>query len=198
MSDRSALPIVDARSSGASEDGCFRVIFVCTGNICRSAFAAAYTRKILSTSTSISVESAGIMAASGHSMDVHMRLQARVHGADGEGHLAHQLTGRDLRGAGLVLGFGREHLGWVAECHPEYLGRVLLLGQAARALRQQPARALSRWRTLADDVRAIAPEPSGTDEIEDPYGRGDAEAARVAERICLDVDVLCARLGEVA
>lgn len=198
MSEESVLSTVSTEPASASAGSSFRVLFVCTGNICRSAFAAAYMRKVMSTSGSISVDSAGIMAVSGGSMDVHMRLQARIRGVDGQSHIAHQLTGRDLRAAGLVLGFGSEHLDWVAEHHPEHLERVLLLGQAARVLRGRPSRAAIGWRALADDVRSVSPEPRPADEIEDPYGRGEAAAARVAARICQDVDVLCARLGEEA
>ncbi|MCT2977128.1 hypothetical protein EFN22_11280 [Propionibacterium freudenreichii] len=81
-----------------------------------------------------------------------MRLPARVHEADGKGHLEHQLPTRDLQATRLVLGFGQENLRWVAERHLGHLGHAFL-GQVARAL--------SEWRTLAHDVGALVPEPRG-------------------------------------
>lgn len=123
-----------------------------TSDTCRIPVVGAHMRKVLFPATPIPVASAGFVAVSGRSMGAHVRLPARVHEADGKGHLEHQLPTRDLQATRLVLGFGQENLRWVAERHLGHLGHAFL-GQVARAL--------SEWRTLAHDVGALVPEPRG-------------------------------------
>lgn len=166
------------------------VLFVCTGNICRSAFAEAYLRQQLASRgiTDVPVASAGTAAVVGHDMDADMAAQAHSIGLSATGHVARQLTGRLLRGAALILVFGPEHLEWITDEHPEFLARTLALGQAARALADSPT--VSGPSAVPPTVRASRPRPHDRDWIPDPYRRGPEAARRTARRIRADVDTL--------
>ena len=166
------------------------VLFVCTGNICRSAFADMYLRDRLRAlgGVGVPVSSAGIMAVVGHDLDSQMAAEARAIGLSGSGHSARQLTGRILRDAALVVVFGPEHVEWIASEFPEHLVRTVALGQAASALRHSAARV--PLREVAGEVQSADPDPSDSEWIADPYRRGP-EAARVAaQRIRSDVGIL--------
>lgn len=85
-----------------------KLLFVCTGNTCRSAMAAAIARSRLA-ATGAEVESAGISAIDGNpampeSVDV-----ARRHGVDLEGHRTKALTGELIESADHVLVMKPEH-----------------------------------------------------------------------------------------
>lgn len=166
------------------------MLFVCTGNICRSAFAEACLRAALGPVADVGVGSAGVSALEGHRMDPLMRREARARGLDGSAHASRQVTGRLLMDADVVLVFERVHVRWVSAEYPDFAERVVGLGQAAAVLRERPRRALMPLSTLAVDVWAERPEPADDDWIEDPYGRGPAAAAGAARRIAADVVTL--------
>lgn len=169
------------------------VLFMCTGNICRSAFADMYLRERLSARgvDDLPVSSAGIQAVVGHDLDSDMAVQARAHGLAGTGHVARQATGRMLRDAQLVVVFGPEHLSWIAQEFPEHLLRTVSLGRTADVL---SASALTPGATRIP-LGEVAPLVHGSpsDEggwISDPYRRGPEVARAVADVIARSVDVL--------
>lgn len=169
------------------------VLFMCTGNICRSAFAEMYLRERLSLRgvSRVPVSSAGIQAVVGHDLDSDMAVQARAHGLAGTGHVARQVTGRMLRDAELVVVFGVEHFSWIAQEFPEYLLRTVSLGRAADVLAMSaltPGATRVRLGEVAPLVHGSSSDEGGW--ITDPYGRGPEVARTVADVIALSVDVL--------
>lgn len=173
------------------------VLFVCTGNICRSAFGSAYLRSRLGSDSTVSVSSAGTRALVGHSMDAEMAGQARRIGI-GTGHRARQLNARILRSADLILVFSPQHVDWIASEDPSTLGRTVPLGLAANFLRGLPSGTVIPAGSLADTIEGGILPAVGQDEpgswISDPYGLGAAAARRAADRICGDIDVLMGRV----
>lgn len=172
------------------------VLFVCTGNICRSAFAESYLRHRLAGTrfADVPVSSAGTMAVVDHAMDDEMAHQARLRGADPTAHVARQVTGRMLKSASAVIVFAPEHVAWIAREHPEYLSRVVALGQAAEALRSLPGGGVVPGGHLAQDVHRLRPQPRATDWIADPFRQGPLAAQRAADRIAGDLDVVVDRV----
>ncbi len=169
------------------------VLFVCTGNICRSAFAEAYLRDRLHQLdiSAVPVSSAGIQAVVGHDMDADMSTQACAHGVAGVGHAARQLTGRMLRDADLVVVFGPEHFSWIAQEHPEFLSRCVALGRASDVLATSamtPGIGKAKVEHIAPLARASSSDAGGW--IPDPYGRGPEIAQTVADVIANALDVL--------
>jgi len=87
------------------------ILFVCTGNICRSPMAAAIARDLLDAAGrgDVEVSSAGIYAIVGHGATDDAVATADEHGLDLHGHRARQLTRELVTGADLVVGMTREH-----------------------------------------------------------------------------------------
>ena len=82
----------------------YRVLFVCTGNTCRSPLAEVALRQALGNDASrVEVGSAGTAAGSGSPAQPHARAVARENGLDLEGHQSRRLTADVLAGADLVL-----------------------------------------------------------------------------------------------
>lgn len=167
------------------------VLFVCTGNICRSAFAAAYLAYLFRGS-GIRVESAGIGALVGHGMDERALLVARQLGVDGSGHRARQLTGRMLGEASMVVVFGPEHYDWIQENNPEAIAKTVAIGQFVSGLEQDIGnRVQHRW--ISDLLSVVKPLQPLSDEsswIKDPYKKDDFEYIQIMREVIDAVDRL--------
>lgn len=171
-----------------------RVLFVCTGNICRSAFAQVSLAARLSGHPGVVVSSAGVMALVDSPMDPAMAAEAVHRDVDPTAHRARQLTGRILKEADIVIVFGPEHVDWIANGYPEHVERVVSLGQATAVLRAQPRRALTRVEDLVTNVRQLRPEVAEEDWIADPYRKGVEAAEKAAERIWAGTEVLARKI----
>lgn len=183
-----------AAESGPPRTG-FHVLFVCTGNICRSAFAETYLRAHLGPDSPVTVSSAGTMAVVGHDLEDQMAARAELMDLPYTGHSARQLTGRILAAADLVLVFEEHHLTWVLDERPEMLTRTLSLGQAAAGLGALPPTEHPTWDEVASRVLAVRPASLPEDWVPDPYRRGAGAAARTSRRIVEDVDQILSRVA---
>ena len=96
-----------------------RVLFVCTGNICRSPFAEAVARS----AGRVEVESAGLAAYEGAAPTDDAIAVARELGYDLSPHRARPLTEEMLERADVVVGMTAEHVGALG-------GSAKLLGEA--------------------------------------------------------------------
>jgi protein-tyrosine-phosphatase len=89
----------------------FRVLFVCSGNTCRSPLAALALQAQLGEAASwVSVDSAGTAAAAGEPASEGSRRIAERDGFDLSAHRSRPLTGAMLREADLVLVMTPAHL----------------------------------------------------------------------------------------
>ncbi|QQM67929.1 arsenate reductase/protein-tyrosine-phosphatase family protein [Actinomyces weissii] len=160
------------------------VLFVCTGNICRSAFAAAYLAHLIQGS-GITVESAGIGALVGRGMDERALLLASQLGVDGSLHRARQLTGRMLGGASLVVVFGPEHYDWVQENNPEAIAKTVAVGQFVSGLEQDVGSQVQH-RSISDllsVVKQMQPVPDKSSWIKDPYKKDGSEYIQIMREV---------------
>ncbi len=89
-----------------------RVLFVCTGNICRSPMAEAMARRLLDEwgRSDIEVASAGTAAAVGSPASEGAYLVGMEKGLDLSQHAASQITPEIVAGADLVLGMSPSHV----------------------------------------------------------------------------------------
>lgn len=95
------------------------ILFVCTGNTCRSPLAAAVARELLHGETpAIAVESAGTAASPGAHATDHAVQVAREAGLDLTAHRARPLTRALLQQASLVLVMGEGHRQQVRDLQP--------------------------------------------------------------------------------
>ena len=94
-----------------------RLLFVCTGNTCRSPMAAALARRLADERglTDLVVESAGTGAADGTGASDGALLVTLEHGDDISGHRARTLTSDMVGRADLILTMGERHLARVRE-----------------------------------------------------------------------------------
>jgi protein-tyrosine phosphatase len=158
-----------------SSSSTFRILTVCTGNICRSPLAEQYLRAGLTAAgvSNVVVESAGTMAQDGQSMPRQALNLARTYGvADAEVHGARYLFEGHVAGADLVLGMGRDHRRAVVSLFPRASRYAFTLREFAR---------------LAQGMTA-----------DDLAGAASLDAADVAGRLRSAVAAVAARRGLVA
>ena len=153
-----------------------RVLFVCTGNICRSAYAERRARHLV---PDIEFLSAGTHALRGWGVDDEMAAELSRRGGCAEGFSAQQLTEALAHSADLILCATREHRAYVAEELPHLLPRTFVMKTYARHL------AASSVDVPWSPPSTSTPQSALTrhDDIADPYRLGTPEAARAADQI---------------
>ena len=167
--------------SGPAEP--FGVLFVCTGNICRSPTAEALARRELARYPGVPLEvsSAGSHALEGNPAASRSMLAASTRGASLERHFARELTRRRVRSAGLILCMAAEHRPFVLSYDRSAADRTFLLATFARVAGQ--------WDWLAGspaELVALAAEHAREldgDDVDDPLGHPAEAYAACAERL---------------
>jgi protein-tyrosine phosphatase len=164
-------------------DGAFGVLFVCTGNICRSPTAEALARRELARypGAPIQLSSAGSHALEGNPAASRSMLAASSRGASLERHFARELTRRRVRAADLILCMAAEHRPFVLSYDRAAASKTFLLASFARVA--------SQWDWLATspaDLVTLAAEHAREqpgDDIDDPLGQSAQAYAACAERL---------------
>jgi protein-tyrosine-phosphatase len=170
----------------ADQDGLaepFGVLFVCTGNICRSPTAEALARRELDRypGAPIQLSSAGSHALEGNPAASRSMLAASTRGASLERHFARELTRRRVRAADLILCMAAEHRPFVLSHDRTAASKTFLLASFARVA--------SQWDWLATspaDLVTLAAEHANEqpgDDIDDPLGQSPEAYAACAERL---------------
>jgi protein-tyrosine phosphatase len=195
-----------------------RVLFVCTGNICRSAIAEQLFRARYG-GDNIEFASAGTDALVGSGMPAHAAAISRQLGGVPDAHTARQLTQEMIAESDLVIALSREHRSEVVRTHPRANRYAFTLREFARVLEahSESARVTLIPRTAAAAVgvirdsipiissqRGYAARPAvpEDDDVVDPYGRDQAvynrsgrEISEAVEKITLVIDRLRAPRG---
>lgn len=162
------------------------VLFVCTGNICRSALA----EKLLAhRRPDLSVASAGTGALVGWGMDEFPAEYAKQHGADAA-HTARQLDRRIEEDARLILTMTREHRTRILREHPRMQQRTFTLVEFVRQMDEQGLRSGS-IRDLLSKMSEGSRRDDERDDIADPFRR----ARTVHEQVATQVDALVAQVA---
>jgi protein-tyrosine phosphatase len=159
------------------------VLFVCTGNICRSPTAEALARRELERypGAPIQLSSAGSHALEGNPAASRSMLAAATRGANLERHFARELTRRRVRAADLILCMAAEHRPFVLSYDRSAASRTFLLATFARVA--------SQWEWLATspaELVALAAEHAREldgDDIDDPLGHPAEAYAACTERL---------------
>lgn len=133
-----------------------RILFVCTGNTCRSPMAEALARSLLE-DRSLEFASAGLSAEEGAPASEPARAVMARRGLDLESHRARRVGDAILAEAALVLAMEAKHRDRLAG-FPSSEGKVMLL---------------SEW--------AGTPPPGPG--VDDPYGKGESDYELTADRL---------------
>jgi protein-tyrosine phosphatase len=206
------LTRVNRHRAPSEQDHVFRLLFVCTGNICRSPFAEILTRHLLvgrlggRLASEIEVASAGVQAVVGGQMHPDSRHELMPWGLDGP--VAGRFTARQLRAemvddADLILGANPRHRSSVVECNPAGLPKTFGLREFVRlaravdpaALPEQPVERAHALVELGRRQRGLLPPVDpGDDRVPDPMG-GTADdhhraATLIREAVSSIVDVI--------
>ncbi len=103
------------------------ILFVCTGNTCRSPMAEGLARRALAGREGWQVASAGVGAANGQPASSHAVTAVRQHGGDITGHRSRRLTASMVRDAHYIFALTRGHAEAVAAMYPEAAEKLFLL-----------------------------------------------------------------------
>ncbi len=137
------------------------ILFVCTGNICRSPMAAGIMRQriaALGLTDQIQVLSAGVWAENGHEASQNARIVLEQRGISLNDHQSQNVTPTLLSQASIVLVMEEAHRRSLFYLAPQHLSKVFLLTEMA----------------------------GGHEDVADPFGgplQGYAETANLLENL---------------
>lgn len=162
-----------------------RVLFVCTANICRSAYAELMARHLQGPDSGVHVESAGTHGYANRPVDPPMAAQLTARGVEATAFLSRRLTTPIIARADLVLTAEAAHRQRVLEDHPEVFRRVYTLGQLARTMDEIGLASIdgNDIDSLAQLLAGAARPPERSDDVHDPYRRGEDAAGRAAAHL---------------
>jgi low molecular weight protein-tyrosine phosphatase len=189
-----------------------RILFVCTGNICRSPMAEGMARALVSRRFpervgDLTFGSAGVAGLDGEHPTREAIVAMKARGVDISEHVAQSISTGLVAGSDLVLTMEAaqsEHIGLTSASVPVFLLRKL--GEAARralksadeSVEGTPPERLSRLRSFAASIerRAGWELPAFSYEVADPIGRPFDEYVRAADTMEKPIaDILFFTLG---
>lgn len=180
------------------------ILFVCTGNICRSPYLDLRLRDALPAAGvgvgDITSSSAGTRAVPGHPIAAELLDRLARHGIDGSAHRARRLSADDLESADLVLTATRAHRREISQLQHRARDHTFTLLQFVRLLSAAP-----RFRDRSNDLTGVIAAAlaargrtgggSSADDLEDPWGKSVATYRRVGNQMDAAVDALTRALA---
>lgn len=125
------------RCQHSSENGRRRILFVCTGNVCRSPMAEYLMRHYLGGDPRYDVESAGICAVDGAPASVHAMEVLSAKGVDLTPHRSRLATGEIVGSADMIVVMTRNHAREIRSRFPRAGDRVFTLKSFSAGSREE-------------------------------------------------------------
>jgi len=181
----------------------FCILFVCTGNICRSPMAELLFRARTDPMLPMRTASAGTSGLDGWAMDAPSALVLRELGGDGAGHSAQRLTPELVAESDLILTAETAHREVITGAHPLAATHTFTLREFGRlgaglgTLSRSPTPEDLRTRVRqVGGLRAVAaPVKRGRDDIGDPYGASLGHVRTCGAQIAAAIDAVIDALG---
>jgi protein-tyrosine phosphatase len=187
----------------------FTVLLLCTGNICRSAFAERLGRAYIddqlgNDARAVRIVSAGMHAVVGSAMHPDSALVLKGYGAEAGDFRARQFADPMAEEADLILTMSRGHRREVLERAPRALKRTFTLREAAGLLAQM-GDVVPPGANPADAGRLVASmsaarsgrQASADDDVPDPIGRPIEVHAEVGALIATTLLPVLQRFAEL-
>lgn len=181
----------------------FRVLAVCSGNVCRSPLVELMLARQLADRPDFTVASAGTIARPGMRMAVEMVNVAAHYGVAPATSAAHSATRLDegaVERADLVLGLTREHRAAALRLFPASVRRVFTLKEFARLAASIAASGatLTAAELVAEAATRRGLEAPGdpmVDDVDDPIGLPQAVYDRVGAEIAASLEIIVPALA---
>ena len=180
------------------------IVFVCTGNLCRSPQAEQYFRAQSTKAQeefgglSIDVSSAGSRTRDGLQMPAPAHRWAENLGGDPSRHLSRQLTTEIVESADLLIALARDHRATIAKLSPRAARRTFTLLEFERIVTGSDGSSLAdgppdngnliAWRDHAAAHRGLFVGTPEADSVVDPIGLDEDTYERSARSIFIAVE----------
>jgi protein-tyrosine phosphatase len=186
----------------------FKIVVVCTGNICRSPMAEQMlTEKAAKAKLPISVSSAGVMAMTGDPMTTQSADAMTLRGFTPTKHISQDLTPKILEEADLVLTATLDHRSELARMLPKASKYSFTIDEFARLTsflsadpefqdefkkkpRETREQYLKRATHEAVLLRGMVPTNLDPKDVVDPYGESVEVYNQVAEHLDVMLDII--------
>ena len=140
-----------------------KLIFVCTGNTCRSPMAEGLLKALLGPECGWEISSAGVCAGNGFPASSNSVAAMREKGIDIAGHRSTHLSIEQIETADLLVTMTRGHRDAIVAIAPQSEGKVFLLksfgiAQSPTDIYDPVGEALEVYRRVRDEIDAALPD----------------------------------------